>query len=205
MNFSLAPEGSIEDALNAATGTTVAALASQDDLTVTPPTPPSKPPTLVRQGSSGRGKLDAAANRPTGLRRTPLGGGVKNATLRYDLPPPAVAVRNLVERAHFAHLCTVMSNMHHRRAGYPFGTLVDFACDGAGFPILCLSPLGIHTRNLQEDPRSSIVVQMPGWTGLANARVTIFGDVYPVPNEMHELAREVWLWVCAGTGESICC
>ena len=28
-----------------------------------------------------------------------------------------------------------------------------------------------------------MVVQMPGWKGLANARVTIFGDVYPVEPE----------------------
>jgi putative heme iron utilization protein len=71
-----------------------------------------------------------------------------------------------------------------RRAGYPFGTLVDFASDGGGLPIFCLSPLAIHARNLIEDPRCSLVVQMPGWTGLANARVTIFGDVYQLPADM---------------------
>jgi hypothetical protein len=70
-----------------------------------------------------------------------------------------------VHQAQFAHLCTVMSGMHHRRAGYPFGTLVDFAADEAGYPIFCLSPLAIHTRNIMEDPRCSLVVQMPGWTG----------------------------------------
>lgn len=96
-----------------------------------------------------------------------------------------------VEQAQFAHLCTVMSCMHHRRAGYPFGTLVDFASDGKGYPIFCLSPLAIHTRNIMEDPRSSLVVQMPGWSGLANARVTIFGDVYQLPVEMQDGAREV--------------
>lgn len=50
-------------------------------------------------------------------------------------PPAPPAVRNLVEQAQFAHLCTIMCNMHHRRAGYPFGSLVDFAADGAGHPI----------------------------------------------------------------------
>jgi len=83
--------------------------------------------------------------------------------------------------------------MHHRRAGYPFGTLVDFASDGAGLPIFCLSPLAIHARNLIEDPRCSLVVQMPGWTGLANARVTIFGDVYQLPPDMQTDAREIFL------------
>ncbi|EFN55759.1 hypothetical protein CHLNCDRAFT_16890, partial [Chlorella variabilis] len=127
----------------------------------------------------------------SGLHRTPLSGGVQNATLRCDLPSPAVAVRNLVEQAQFAHLCTVMSNMHHRRAGYPFGSLVDFAADGAGHPVL--SPLAIQTRNLLEDPRCSVVVQMPGWTGLANARVTIFGDVHKLPGpELQEQAQEIF-------------
>ena len=83
--------------------------------------------------------------------------------------------------------------MHHRRAGYPFGTLVDFAVDEAGYPIFCLSPLAIHTRNIMEDPRCSLVVQMPGWTGLANARVTIFGDVYQLPQRLQETAREIFL------------
>jgi len=128
----------------------------------------------------------------TGLHRAPLSGGVKTATSRFDLPSPPVAVRNLVEHARFGHLCTMMSGMHHRRAGYPFGTLIDFAADGAGYPIFCLSPLAIHSRNLLEEPRASLVVQMPGWTGLANARVTIFGDVYQLPPEMQTSARDIF-------------
>ncbi len=91
---------------------------------------------------------------------------------------------------------------HPRRSGYPFGTLVDFASDGAGMPIFCLSPLAIHARNLIEDPRCSLVVQMPGWTGLANARVTIFGDVYQLPAHM-----QVWrviAFVCVWCGVVWC-
>ena len=77
-----------------------------------------------------------------------------------------------IEGAQYAHLCTNMSHMHHRRAGYPFGMLIDFASDGAGYPIFCLSPLSIHSHNIHEDPRCSLVVQvrsrrMP--TGLQHA------------------------------------
>jgi len=219
--------------------------------------------------------LQRSAKSLGGLRRAPLSGGVKTATARYDLPAPCVAVRNLVEQAQFAHLCTIMSQMHHRwveagvralavalwgvrlavpvyeavgsfawccqrwlqssqvcmpkqrhmppprphrnassahpqstqtaqhtttnrrrRSGYPFGTLVDFASDGAGMPIFCLSPLAIHARNLIEDPRCSLVVQMPGWTGLANARVTIFGDVYQLPANMQVGDRGGRLGAC---------
>eukprot|EP00850_Spirogloea_muscicola_P006242 SM000029S10537 [mRNA] locus=s29:593683:595479:- [translate_table: standard] len=83
-----------------------------------------------------------------------------------------------------------MSRMHHRRRGYPFGSLVDFATDEFGHPVFSLSPLAIHTRNLLADPRCTLVVQMPGWSGLANARVTIFGDVYPLPPEHQEWAQK---------------
>ena len=41
---------------------------------------------------------------------------------------------------------------------------------------------------------------MPGWTGLANARVTIFGDVYQLPADMQDAAREIYLQKHA-TGE----
>ena len=68
--------------------------------------------------------------------------------------------RQQVEQAQFAYLCTVMSRMHHRRAGYPFGTVVDFACDGAGYPVFCISPLAVHARNIMEDGRCSLVVQV---------------------------------------------
>uniref|UniRef100_A0A061S6D3 Pyridoxamine 5-phosphate oxidase family protein n=1 Tax=Tetraselmis sp. GSL018 TaxID=582737 RepID=A0A061S6D3_9CHLO len=138
------------------------------------------------------GSLEESGKPKTKLHREALSGGVKNATTRFELPTPAVAVRNLVEQAQYGHLCTVMSAMHHKRAGYPFGSVIDFACDGAGYPIFSLSPLAMHTRNLLADPRCTLVVQMPGWQGLSNARVTIFGSVYPLPDNMQPAAREIF-------------
>ncbi|GER53683.1 pyridoxamine 5'-phosphate oxidase family protein [Striga asiatica] len=128
-----------------------------------------------------------------GLFRTPISGGVQSATSAHGLPRPALAVRNLMEQARFAHLCTVMSRMHHRREGYPFGSLVDFAPDSLGHPIFSFSPLAIHTRNLLADPRCTLVVQIPGWSGLSNARVTIFGDIYPLPEDKQEWAHKQYI------------
>ncbi|KAL6996105.1 hypothetical protein U1Q18_006244 [Sarracenia purpurea var. burkii] len=128
-----------------------------------------------------------------GLFRTPISGGVQSATSAHGLPRPALAVRNLMEQARFAHLCTVMSRMHHRRKGYPFGSLVDFAPDSMGHPIFSFSPLAIHTRNLLADPRCTLVVQIPGWSGLSNARVTIFGDVFPLPEHEQEWAHKQYI------------
>ncbi|XP_052175699.1 uncharacterized protein LOC127790298 isoform X2 [Diospyros lotus] len=128
-----------------------------------------------------------------GLFRTPISGGVQSATSAHGLPPPALAVRNLMGQARFAHVCTVMSRMHHRREGYPFGSLVDFAPDSMGHPIFSFSPLAIHTRNLLADPRCTLVVQIPGWSGLSNARVTIFGDVFPLPEHQQEWAHKQYI------------
>lgn len=139
--------------------------------------------------NDGSGKSGSRA----GLFRTPISGGVQSATSVHDLPRPALAVRNLMEQARFAHLCTVMSRMHHRRAGYPFGSLVDFAPDPMGHPIFSFSPLAIHTRNVLADPRCTLVVQIPGWSGLSNARVTIFGDIVPLLDDEQEWARQQYI------------
>lgn len=128
----------------------------------------------------------------SGLVRTPLSGGVHSATEAHDLPPPPVAVRNLMEQAEHAHLATVMSRMHHRRAGFPFCSLVQYAVDRGGHPVFPMSPLAIHTRNLEQDPRASLVVEMPGWSGEANARVTLFGHVHLLPEHMQAPAQEVF-------------
>ncbi|XP_071686422.1 uncharacterized protein [Rutidosis leptorrhynchoides] len=151
-----------------------------------PDTPTSD---MVAPPSGGGGTRGGAA----GLFRTPISGGVQTATSVHDLPRPALAVRNLMEQARFAHLCTVMSRMHHRREGYPFGSLVDFAPDAMGHPIFSFSPLAIHTRNLLADPRCTLVVQIPGWSGLSNARVTIFGDVVPLPEDEQEWAHKQYI------------
>ncbi|KAL9228446.1 hypothetical protein vseg_004029 [Gypsophila vaccaria] len=128
-----------------------------------------------------------------GLFRTPISGGVQNATSAHGLPRPALAVRNLMEQARYAHLCTIMSRMHHRREGYPFGSLVDFSPDSMGHPIFSFSPLAIHTRNLLADPRCTLVVQIPGWSGLSNARVTIFGDIFPLSEDQQEWAHKQYM------------
>ncbi|KAF2302911.1 hypothetical protein GH714_010970 [Hevea brasiliensis] len=144
-------------------------------------------PLVVPHGSGTGGGTRA------GLFRTPISGGVQSATSAHGLPRPALAVRNLMEQARFAHLCTVMSRMHHRREGYPFGSLVDFAPDSMGHPLFSFSPLAIHSRNLLADPRCTLVVQIPGWSGLSNARVTIFGDVFPLPEHQQEWAHKQYI------------
>ncbi|CAL0335314.1 unnamed protein product [Lupinus luteus] len=163
-------------------------ILSQDNLIIDEDTLETPPPPV----QTGTGGVFGGGSR-AGLFRTPISGGVQSATSAHGLPKPALAVRNLMEQARFAHLCTIMSRMHHRREGYPFGSLVDFAPDPMGHPVFSFSPLAIHTRNLLADPRCTLVVQIPGWSGLSNARVTLFGDVYPLTEDQQEWAHKQYI------------
>lgn len=133
---------------------------------------------VENQQQQQQNKVEEATSRQS--LRTQLTGGIQATTSTLDLPEPQVAVRNLVEHARHAHMSTVMSKAQHRRADYPFGSIVEFAVDGSGHPVFAMSSLAIHTRNVLSNPRCAMQVHAPGWTGLNNARVTLFGDVFPV-------------------------
>lgn len=53
-------------------------------------------PAAVTSRDGAAGSSGSSPIRTTGLRRSPLTGGVNNASEQFDLPSPAVAVRNLV-------------------------------------------------------------------------------------------------------------
>ena len=68
-------------------------------------------------------------------------------------------------------LCTI-----DRATGHPIATLSTMATDYDGVPILLLSQLSAHTRNLDADPRASILLAQGGkGDPLAHPRVTLIG------------------------------
>ena len=80
--------------------------------------------------------------------------------------------RGLVRRALKASLASLDPG-----TGYPYASLIIVATDAAGAPILLISNLARHTRNLVNDNRASILVDGTGAAGdpLQGARVTLFG------------------------------
>ncbi len=103
--------------------------------------------------------------------------------LLYDpnLPTPSHAefARTLAAHAGVGTLGTVALEP----AGYPYGSFVTFALDGAS-PVFLVSELAEHTRNLRGDARASLLVAEPGTPGddpLARARVTLLGRCQPAP------------------------
>jgi putative heme iron utilization protein len=83
--------------------------------------------------------------------------------------------------------------------GFPFGSLVSHAVDAAGRPLLLLSDLAEHTRNLAADPRASLMaIEQGSGDPLALARVTVIGRVAEVPAAEREAVLETYRAVHPG-------
>ena len=91
-------------------------------------------------------------------------------------PTPAEAARTLVRQAIKGGLATLEPG-----TGHPYASLVLVATDPAGAPILLLSSLALHTRNLEADPRASVLLDGTSSLGdpLAGGRVTLIGRLAP--------------------------
>jgi putative heme iron utilization protein len=55
------------------------------------------------------------------------------------------------QRRAFNHFATV--------DGFPFGSVAPFMLDHAGCPVILISTLAEHTKNIDADPRVSLIVQ----------------------------------------------
>src|SRR5260370_38045504 len=78
--------------------------------------------------------------------------------------------RRLIRRRDHAALATLLD-------GRPYVSLVATACDSDASPLLLLSDLAQHTRNLVADPRVSLLFEDTGEHAdpLAGPRLTLLG------------------------------
>ncbi len=66
-------------------------------------------------------------------------------------------------------------------SGHPLVSLVAVATLATGSPLLLLSRLALHTKNLAADPRASLLLRDEGASDpMAEARVTLIGAMTPV-------------------------
>ena len=88
------------------------------------------------------------------------------------------AVRALVE----AERNGVLGTLSRKYAGWPFGSVTPFALTAAGEPIIYISEIAEHTRNLRADARASLIIQDANAARdpQAGARVTLMGYCVPV-------------------------
>lgn len=70
----------------------------------------------------------------------------------------------------------VLATHSARLTGYPFGSVAPFVLDHDGCPIILISTLAEHTRNIAADPRVSLLAFAPADDLQAAARLTLIGD-----------------------------
>jgi len=72
---------------------------------------------------------------------------------------------------------------------------MPYGLDDRANPVLLISTMAMHTQNVQADPRSSLLVTQPDTIGdpLGASRVTLLGNILPVPVSEVGEARRVYL------------
>jgi putative heme iron utilization protein len=109
--------------------------------------------------------------------------------------------RLLLRRTPTGTLATI-----NRDGGIPYASLINLATDIEGQPLILVSSLAWHTKNLQDDRRASVLVAEPPETGdiLTGSRVTIMGrfEKIDAPRVVRRyLARHPEAAIYAGFGD----
>jgi heme iron utilization protein len=119
---------------------------------------------------------------------------------RHAGPPrasdaPAVPEPTYAERArtlaYLGHTGT-LATLSRKHPGHPFASVMPYALDERGRPLFLISAMAMHTQNLEDDARASLLVTQPGWTGdpLAAGRLTLMGHARRVTDPA---VREAYL------------
>jgi putative heme iron utilization protein len=102
--------------------------------------------------------------------------GPPRASDAPTVPEPTFAerARTLASLGRTGMLATVS----RRHAGHPFASIMPYALDAGGRPLFLISTMAMHTQNLEADPRASLLVTQPDWSGdpLAAGRLTLMGE-----------------------------
>jgi putative heme iron utilization protein len=102
-------------------------------------------------------------------------------TATGNVPEPSLAERARTLAS--LGLIGSLSTHSEKHPGYPFGSMMPYAADELGRPIFFISSMAMHTHNLRQDARASLLITQPDVSGdpLGAARLTLLGDVTEVP------------------------
>lgn len=71
----------------------------------------------------------------------------------------------------------VLSTHSRRFEGYPFGSVAPFVLDHDGHPLILISTIAEHTKNIQQNPHVSLIAFDPASPDMqAGARLTLLGE-----------------------------
>ncbi len=88
-----------------------------------------------------------------------------------------------------------LSTLSRKQPGFPFGSIMPYGMDDHGRPLFLISTMAMHTQNLQADARASLLVTQESTDGepLGASRVTLVGNIHPVPKPELPEVRKLYL------------
>jgi heme iron utilization protein len=120
-------------------------------------------------------------------------GGSGAASNQPEVPEPTFAerARTLVYLGRVGSLST----LSRKQQGFPFGSVMPYGLDDHANPVFLISTMAMHTQNVQSDPRSSLLVTQADTIGdpLGASRVTLLGNILPVPESEPPAERKLYL------------
>ncbi|XAR68653.1 hypothetical protein NMG60_11003851 [Bertholletia excelsa] len=103
--------------------------------------------------------------------------------------PKVEEIRTVLYHSSRGVLSTSLQQNH---ADDPSSSMVDFACDAHGYPILAVSGLAVHTQDLLANPRCSLLVAKDPEDG-TDLVITLHGDAISVSEKDREAIHEAYL------------
>ncbi len=102
-----------------------------------------------------------------------------------DGESPSRTARRLMRAADRASLATLLAAGAGQERGWPYASLVLVALDTDASPLLLISDLAEHTKNLKRDGHASLLFDATAGLAepLTGARVTVLGKMARVPGE----------------------
>jgi len=104
---------------------------------------------------------------------------------------PAQAARAWLLTTTSATLCTLAAKPD--LAGHPFGSVVPFALDWRGHPVIYTASIAAHTANLRHDPRASLFIRQPDVVGDPQAgwRLSLVGAFHRLSTDGADDAEQI--------------
>ncbi|XP_050238191.1 uncharacterized protein LOC126687678 [Mercurialis annua] len=102
--------------------------------------------------------------------------------------PPVEEIKTVLHHS----VRAVLSTFSQKHEGYPSGSMVDFACDVDGSPILAVSSLANHTKDLSANTKCSLLVARDP-EDRTDLVITLHGDAVSVSEEDITSIRSAYL------------
>ncbi|KAJ6828111.1 putative glutamyl-tRNA reductase-binding protein, chloroplastic [Iris pallida] len=102
--------------------------------------------------------------------------------------PPVEEVRTILDLS----IRGMLSTFSQEHEGYPSGSMVDFACDHDGSPILAVSSLAVHSKNILANPKCSLLVAKDP-QDRTDTVITMYGDAINVSDSDRDAVRTAYL------------